>query len=200
MKLKLLINIILTICLTSSCKSILESVYGMNKKFEFTSKSAYVKYLENKKGLDISRVIYPDSGSRVSFLNAIQQGEFSVYYGSLLNDSIELIRSDILNENISCMGRIINEMNSGISGLNLSDSGLLANSELKNYTFRYIADNKIFDLNNSEKRMKIIMLYSFSLGRYFDNTFKEVQKFHVTHKDVTELIIISLDDVQSLPL
>ena len=182
----------------TSCSSLLKSRYGFNKQFDFTTKESYMVFLQNKKNFEITNVIFPDSNSRSAFLESIMRDSLSVYYGCLINDSVELVKTNELRDNLSCMGKILQDINFGEAELSKNDSSLFIKSQFKKYQFNFLINEEQLNINHFNKKLKIVMLYSYALGTYFDGTFNEVRKFHDTHKGSTELYIITLDDVSRL--
>ncbi len=182
----------------TSCNSLLKSKYGFNKQFDFTAKESYMVFLQNKKNFDITNVIFPDSNSRSAFLESIMRDSLSVYYGCLINDSVELVKTNEVRDNLSCMGKILQDINLGEAELSKDDSSLFTKSKFKAYQFNFLYNDEQLNINHFNKKLKIIMLYSYALGTYFDGVFNEVRKFHENHKESTNLYIITLDDISRL--
>ena len=136
---KLLIAFIIAIALhLMSCDTFLKLTYGLNKKFKFKTKESYLNFLQNEKGIDIKGVIYPDSNSRSSFLHSIMRDSLSIYYGSLMNDSVELVKTSDLKENLSCMGKILSDIKNNTMTLKRRDSSFFIKSNFKNYKFNFL--------------------------------------------------------------
>jgi len=189
----------ITICLFgcflffTSCKTILSKKYRVNQKFSFTSSAEYLDYLQKVKGFDLSHVIFPDTTTVNAFIGYILQKELVEYYGSLINDSTEVKKSQTLQDNLSCMGRVINEINTNKAINSFNDTSLLAKNEFHNFNFRFISSKEKFDLNRSTKPLKIILLYAYSYGTFFDEFLNEMNKFSQQQGNNAEVYIISLD-------
>lgn len=181
----------------TSCSTFLRVKYGLNKRFNFTTKESYISFLQ-KRNIDITKMISLDSNSRLPFLGSIMRDSLSVYYGCLINDSVELIKTSEVKDNLSCMGRILKDIRIRSAELDKNDSSLFIKSQFKMYQFNFLFNSKRLDLNQPNEKLKIIMLYSYSFGSYFDETFEEVRMFHEDHKEFTELYIITLDDISKL--
>ena len=185
------------VVLLISCRAFLKVKYGFNKPFNFTTKESYISFLQ-KKNIDVTKMIFPDNNSRIPFLMSIIRDSLTVYYGCLINDSVELVKTKELKDNLSCMGRVLDDIRIKAPGLSKSDSSLFIKSQFKTYQFNFLYNSKRLDLNQTNQKLKIIMLYSYASGSYFDDTFDEVRKFHENHKESTELYIITIDDVSKL--
>ena len=179
----------------SSCKFLIGKYYRTNERFNFKSKMAYSGFLEKKKKFDLSYIIYPDSSSWFNFVDFISGNGLSEYYGCLLNDSTEVKKSDALGENLNCMGRVLAEIQTDVLKNSSPDSSLLVKSNFKNFHFRQFLTNNVFELNHSEKPLKIILIYSYSFGRVFDKLYDSINSFHTTHINETQLYIIVLDNI-----
>lgn len=184
--------LVIGISLLFSCKAWISKKYHFNQEFPFKTPEGYLSYLEKKKGFDLSHVIYPDTSTLENFLFYISKNQLAEYYGSLINDSTEIKKTESLQDNLSCMGRVINEINTNSKQGSITDTNLAKNDFYK-YNFRFISSKNKFDLNNSPKPLKIILLYTYSYGTYFDSFLKEMNKFSKEHEKDAEVYIISLD-------
>jgi len=184
--------------LGAACTTFLKMRYGVNKHFNFTTKESYLTFLRDKKNIDTKNVLVPDSNSIPLFMGSIINDSLSIYYGCLINDSVELKKTKELSDNLSCMGRILEDISLGEASLNKEDSSLFVKSQFNKYHFYFLQNGEKLDINQSNSKLKIILLYSYSLGRYFDRTFNEVRMFHESHKKTTTLYIITLDDISRL--
>src|ERR1044072_7758858 len=108
--------IFLLLILLSSCKAFITKKYKFNQPFSFKTSDEFRDYLQNKKQFDLSHVIYPDNTSMIDFLNYISKNELVEYYGTLINDSTEIKKSANLQENVICMGRVLSDIHSNVSG------------------------------------------------------------------------------------
>ena len=184
--------------LGASCTTFLDLAYGLNKRFNFKTKESYIIFLRDKKNIDINGVIVPDSKSQSLFMESILRDSLTIYYGCLINDSVELKKTSELTHNLSCMGRILDDISHGEANLNKLDSSLFVKSQFNKYQFNFLYNDQQLNIAQSNEKLTIIMLYSYAFGRYFDKTFNEVRKFHENHKKSTDLYIITLDNVSQL--
>jgi hypothetical protein len=194
---KKIITILLSIFVFSSCKIIIEKKYGMNKPFKFKERKEYIEYL-NAKGFPSSNVLFVNDSSSYEFYRLLSDSQLGAYFGSLLNDSTEIRKTDELKENLSCAGRIIKDIDLNARRMEF-DSSFLVQSNFKTFSFKRLDNNEKFFMNSTNQKLKIIMLYGFSLGTLYDPLYREIINFYEQNKDKTELYIISLDPVGSLP-
>jgi hypothetical protein len=189
-----LILILAAVC-AISCKAMLIKKYGLNKKKNFANREEYINFLTEKKKFPLSNMLFPDSSSYLPFITSLVEKHLSVYYGSFLNDSTELVKSDELQKNLSCMGRILTDMNNGLSNMQTLNDSLIKRTDLKDYRFLSISTNELYKMNDSKKRLKIFLAYSYGLGSYFDSFYKATLDFAAKHKDEVELKIILMDQM-----
>src|SRR5204863_5934052 len=123
--------------LGTSCNTFLKIRYGLNRHSNFRTKESYLTYLRNKKNIDVQNVIVPDSNSISLFMESVINDSLSIYYGCLINDSIELKKTKELSENLSCMGRILEDISLGEARLNKKDSSLFVKSQFNKYQFNF---------------------------------------------------------------
>ncbi len=158
----------------------------------------YIAFLSEKKGFDPNLVIYPDTGSYYSFLSKLMSDELSVYYGCLRNDSIEMIKSAFLKENLSCAGRILEDVQRDAEMAISGKDSLFIKSDFRNFCFRYLKGDEKFNINLSKKKLKIILVYGYATGIYFDDYYKEVNNYFKAHQEDIDLFIVSMDPVSKL--
>jgi hypothetical protein len=186
----------LLLTLLSSCKFIFTKVYGFNKQEpKFSSRSEYLDFLERKKKIPRNALLIPDSASFTPLFTQIVNDRMGVFYGSFLNDTTILKKSENLKENLSCMGLILHNIKDNLKGLNTGQDTLLEKSNFNNFSFREATTNKVYKMNVSKKPLKIILLYSHSTGNYFTKLYKEILEFASEFESQVELKIISLDYV-----
>jgi hypothetical protein len=189
------IVVLITVTL-SGCRYLIARKYNLNREFTFNSRTEYFNHLQKKYSFASSQVLYPDSSSQQAFLFEISQARLMQYYGSFLNDSVELKKSERLSENLSCMGRILNEMELHFDKKNSGD--VIANSTFRTKYFRIGADDSRFGFKEDNK-LKIFLLYSYAMGSYSDDFYKEISNWVRERKDKVEIFIISMDPIQTLP-
>jgi hypothetical protein len=176
-----------------SCKALVAKKYGFNKKMSFANRAEYINFLTEKKKFPPSDILFPDSNSYSTFIASLMENHLTIYYGSFLNDSAELIKSDELQENLGCMGRILTDMNNGLVNMQTLNDSLIKRTDFKDYRFLNISTNEVYKMNDSKKRLKIFLAYSYSFGSYFDGFYKATFDFAAKHKDEVELKIVSID-------
>lgn len=188
-------QIILVFCLSAffSCRFIITKTYGINRKFRFKTRTEYIQYLTKKEKLDTSKIIYPDSISISIFLNDMTQRNSVEFYGAFLNDSLEIIKSDFLRENASCVGRIIKEVETiNKNFLHLSDTSIKINHEFRNFKFKRVF-GAYTNINDYKKPVKIFLIYSFAYGNLFDKFYKKMNELSLRYNNSLEIIIIDID-------
>ena len=193
---KLIITLFYPIFILLSCKVLIEKRYGMNRPFRFETKNEYTNYLSGK-GFPSSNMLVIDSSSIDAFAQALAQNQQTVYYGCFLNDTTELKKTESVKENLGCAGRILNDVSLNINKVHY-DSSLLIKSNFNEFVFRKLIDDSKFNMNESEKQLKIIMVYSYSLGSYYDSMYTDIIHFYKENIRSTDLYIISLDPVNRL--
>ena len=192
------ILIFFSIFLLSSCKIFISKKYKFNQKFEFETRADYINFLQNKKGFTPSVIIYPDSAFYDKFLIDLAQNQLSVYYGCLVNDTMEIAKSALLKDNLNCAGRILGEIKKNIAFEGIGKDSSIVKSSFRDLKFRYLTNNSFFDLGLSTKKLKIFLIYGHALGTYFDSYFRQVNKFYNVNENETDLFIITIDPVRRL--
>ena len=181
---------VLTLTSIFSCKALIAHKFKFNRKFDFKNREEYFNYLEAEKKFDISHMLYPDSSSVQKFIKYLSDNKLTVYYGTLLNDSVELKKSPELQDNLSCMGRILTEITN--AGNSFTDS-LYIRSQFKDFSFRFINSQKKFEFYKTGETLKIFLLYSYMYGTYFDPFLKEMNKFASQNTGKATVYIVNLD-------
>jgi hypothetical protein len=148
-----------------------------------------------KKDLDIDdfMVIYPDSESVAPFFTLLVYDTLTIYYGVVLNDSIEFKKSIYLGEDSRCIGRIINEVVK-YSRYNIArlDSSLLQGSRLAKMRFRLLLDDSEVTFNNGLKG-KLLLVYHYGLGTFYDPYFKAFANLYRKHHEFFDMYIVTTD-------
>jgi hypothetical protein len=178
-----------------SCKTLLTEKYRFNKPFSFESKSLYLEYLKSKYGFPAEHVLYPDSTSRDALGNDIIKAKLAQYYGTFINDTLEVRKTELLSENLSCIGQVLKEIENN-SNDNYGN-GVAINKNFRNYHFKIAVNDSDF-IFNSDKKIKIFLLYAFAMGSYFDNFFRDVMNWVQNKNGKLEVFIIDLDPIQNL--
>jgi hypothetical protein len=178
-----------------SCKTFLTAKYRFNQPFSFGSKTAYLEYLKNRYAFPAEHVLYPDSISQTALANDIIKAKLAQYYGAFINDTLEVRKTDFLSENLSCIGRVLKEIENNSN--NNYGNGIAINKDFRNYHFKIAADDSDF-VFRSNKKLKIFLLYAFAMGNYFDDFFQDIMNWTQNKNEKVEVFIIALDPVQSL--
>ncbi len=179
------------------CSSILRSKYRFNQPFRFSTKMEYLNYLENKYSFSYAHVLYPDSLSQYAFFNNVMQARLSQYYGTFINDTLEVKKTKHLSENLTCIGRVLKEIEINSSKVGYIND-VTTNTVFRDYHFK-VADNDSDFVFNPNGKVKIFLLYAFAMGNYFDEFFKDVVVWAKNVPEKVEIFIISLDPIQKLP-
>jgi hypothetical protein len=178
------------------CNPIIKSVYHVNREFKFTSRTDYLAFLNKSYSLTPGQVVYFDSVSERLFITDAMQKSISEYYGSFINDSTEIKQSAFLEENASCIGRVLKEIedNSG----KIDDSLLVKNTVFRNYKLLNAKTDQQLEVN-ADKKVKVFLLYSYRLGTYFNSFYKDVAALSKNNKDQLSIYVITVDPIRGLP-
>lgn len=180
-----------------SCSYFLAKKYRTNQPFTFTTKQAYLHYLQQEKHFEVNNVLYLDSVTYPLIFNVISKG-YPVYYGSFINDSIEIKKSAALMINEECVGRMSQEIRKNVAQKEGFDSSLRLSSNINRFGLCHAINNHRLYINDN-KRVKVFMLYGFAQGRIYDNLYKEVyQAYYETNRSF-DLYIILIDRLYQLP-
>jgi hypothetical protein len=182
------------------CKWYVIHQYKMNNSFSFKQKADFIQYINKKKLFKINQVLFIDKASYTKFFNEKLTDDSTLFYvGTYLNDSTMVKRSKFLNENISCSGRIENEIKQNLNKNNFSVDDLKQVSNLSNYTLRYLSNNEIFDINADKKLSKIFITYTYRYGKWYDNLYKEINDLQQLNNQNTNVYLVCLDPISTLP-
>jgi hypothetical protein len=188
----------LIICaLLSGCSSIIKETYNVNNNYHFESVADYLEYFNQTNGFKGDKILYPNSISYNKLITQVVNEKTAIYYGTFINDSTELIKSEFLKENISCMGRVLNEIkknsqSSPFRGAAI-DSLLQPDKDFSKLTLYYLADKKPFHIDNTQKKLNVFLLYGKNIGKLFKKNFNEILKYTDDNKDLLTLHFISVD-------
>ena len=182
-----------------SCTSIIKQATKANRKFSFTTQADYYNYLVNKKGFSPNQILFPDSISYVEFGQKVLMKENPViYFGSFLNDSVSIRKSDFLKDNQACIGRMNGEIENNLRITTYSDSIVQTIVNLSKFNFYYLKDKKIFSVSNSKKQLKVFLIYYYPFGTMYDKLYKEIEEACLKNIVKTDLFIICVDPVYAL--
>jgi len=186
--------------LITSCGSVIKEVYDVNQNHIFESLDHYVKFFEKSNNIRGDNLLYLDSSSHKKFLDEVVRQNFATYYGSFINDTIEIKKSDFLQENMGCMSRVLDEIkNSSMQNNFLENKSLFVKNEnFKKNVFLYLKDNKQFHFNDASQKITVFLIYSSQLGKLFKKDFQMLQKYATENKNGVELFIISIDECYNL--
>ncbi|NOT51024.1 MAG: hypothetical protein HOP10_07080 [Chitinophagaceae bacterium] len=109
-----------------------------------------------------------------------------------------MIKSPELKDNLGCAGRILAEIKTNDASSDLMNKSLFTKSNFRQFSFKYLDDNRSFNVNESNKKLKVILIYSFSGGTYYDGYYKDIQDYFIKHQADVDLYIITLDPVSRL--
>jgi hypothetical protein len=190
-----LIFLLLLCCLIFSCKILYTKKFNLNQKFAFKSKEEYIKYLKAKK-FNSDLFLYLDSASYISFITKIDNN--TVYYNSFINDTLAIIKSDFLNDNQSCEGRIGKEIQELILNNTIIESKKVIDKNIYNNTLFYLKNNERYKSVDTNKKLTIFLVNIFETGTYYKSLYDEIEAVQVKHKKEINLFIISLSPVYAL--
>jgi hypothetical protein len=184
------------VAISCGCRPIFNAVYKFNREFTFTNRTEYLSFLDRSYSLAPEQVVYLDSLSEQLFIMEVVQRNISEYYGSFINDSVEIKHSSFLEENTSCIGRVLTEIeaNSG----KITDSLLVKNKNFRQYKLLNTKTDQQLALN-ADKKIKVFLLYTYRMGNYFNGFYKDVAALSKGKKDQLSIYVISLDPIRRLP-
>ena len=198
---KILIASIFFIAFTlTSCKWYAIHRYQMNKPFTFKQKTEFINYLKKKKAFKLGQVLYLENESYAKFIHEkLTQDSTSFYVGNYFNDSMIVKRSQHLNENTSCIGRIEQEIRNDCSRNHFNENELMTVSKMSGYHLKYLSDNKTFDINADKKANKIFLTYSTRYGKWYDGLYKEINDLQKKNNQNVSVYVVCLDPIYKLP-
>lgn len=182
-------------CSFCSCNAIIGKFYGINKPMNLQSREEYIRFIEDKKKIDRSYILLPDSGTYNLFMDHVYGDRLGYYYGTYLNDSLAIIRSKELNENMTCMGRVLANMKLGLDHMRPGKDSLIEPAQFNQFKFYEAGSGNTYQIEKSEKPIKIYLLFYFSSGRLFDKSYKEIFRFAEENRDSVELRVITTDRI-----
>jgi hypothetical protein len=181
----------------SSCKWVVEKKFHMNQKFRFKSVVEYQNHLL-KKGFDTSSVLFLPANKYNDFALDYFFGQTaSPYIATFINDSIKIKKSEVLSENLGCMGRILKDVNNQVQDSTESQFEAVK-KQFSSYSFQQFGSNSDWTMSLSKKRFKIILVYSYSFGTYYNDTYKELLLFQRQNEADVDVFIISIDNLNTL--
>lgn len=182
-----------------SCKFYAIKKYQLNKPFSFIHKSSYLDFIMKRNIGEQNHFLYLDSASYERFLmDKIQKDTTVLYLGCYLNDSTCFLKSNFFNKNISCSGRIENEVLSNLAYKEKDSLHFKKVQKLSTYKMHPLINNEVFSINHDEKRIKLFLLYSYSYGTYYDKLIKNLNEIVKQNETDISMYIICIDPLYSL--
>ena len=179
------------------CRFWVNKKYQLNRPGTFANKAAYIQAIEQEKIIPIGQLLYVESRSLPLFYHeVIKKSNAIVYLGTYVNDTLCLKKSTQLQENESCWGRIEKEINEQVSIFNPPDNVCCRTESLSAYPLRYIENDELFHPNAIGK-WTIYLLYSYSLGSYYNRLYQSVFGLQKKYANKLNVYIISLDPVNT---
>ncbi len=176
-----------------SCVPVMKEVYGVNKKIEFKNRKEYTSHLQNKYNFNLKNLYYADEKSYDNLINHIVTNDLSYFYGIVLNDSIQIKRAGLI-KNESCSYSILNAINTIPKELNSTNTE--RNDFFIRNSFFNILNDEPLNLNSNERK-KIILIFSYTMGRMNKSDFAEIEKLFIANKKF-DLYILTVDRVFDL--
>jgi len=189
---KVVVLLIASVCMISSCKSVMSKMYGLNKPMNFTTKEEYIDYVENKRKIKRSDILLVDSADFGSLWSKALKTKAGYYLGTYINDSVSVRRTDFLKENTTCLARVLDNISLGMKSRESLDS-LTEPDNFNEFQFYECSSGEKYSMSNSEKPIKIFLLYQFSSGRLFDTSFREIFDFAEQNRYKVEVKVIPMD-------
>lgn len=181
---------IITTCIVifSSCNQLILKLAGANNNQSFSKIEDYYEHVQSSYSIDLTNLYYVECKTHYNFLQKVVGEKTDIYYGTFIDELNKFKTSEFLNENKSCSGRILNEIENPTQEL-IIDS------------IFYQVD--IINANTSEKflpskgKKNIVLIFSTNLGRFHQKDIIEIQhRFSDTTK--YQLAIISMDRICDL--
>ncbi len=180
-----------------SCRFWINQKYQWGRSKTFNNKAAYIQAVGQEKIIPIGQLLYVESTALPLFYQkVIKKSNAIVYLGTYLNDSFCLKKSAQLQENESCWGRIEKEIKEQISISNPPDSLWCRTESLATYPLRYAENDELFHPNAIGK-WTIYLLYSYSLGSYYNRLYQSVFTLQKKYPSKLDVYVISLDPVNT---
>lgn len=168
-----------------SCKSIIKNAYQVNKEIQFESREDYKNIAETKYKIKPANLFYTSRSDYLRLIELINLRKVDYFYGIFTDETTKLRASNYLNDNQSCRGRIMKEMQ--------SKSGNIIRDSL----FQKISFYNIINANRSifpNGKHRIVLIFGHTQGLLKRKDFKEIQDI-VLKNPKFELFIISLDPI-----
>lgn len=186
-------SIIVFLC---SCSVLLKRIYKIDKKFSFETRNEYLQYIRKNGNLDINQVGYMDSLSYLKFgFEGLQNDSTVIYFGSFINDSVSIKKSVHLTDNQACYSRMFAEIQNVLALKNYDDSLLKNNFNFLKYNIYSLAGNKRISFSGDNKKIRIVLLYSYSFGNYYNKFYNEVRQIQKENAGAVGLTIITMDPI-----
>lgn len=183
--------LITALLLMTSCARILPAVYGLNNHKTFASKADYTKYITQATRVHNDHVLYVHKSDFHKLMSDISTRNVDYYYGTFINDSMQVEMSGYFKDNQSCGGRIIAELKQSSE-----KTKYIANSTLKEIRLYRMDDNSEFVFPNSNKRV-IFLIHSYKMGSVHKKDYKHIAQYITSVDDLAELYVISIDPYDS---
>lgn len=173
--------------LAVSCKPIVSILYNPNSHKTFKSKKDYFTLIEKQYGIKPEDMYIPDSSDWNSFVAIIAGSKMDNYYGTFKASDSVFVKSDFLQQNESCMGRILGDISL------YEQSGIAkADSFFYKIDFRSATDgHRIFPKNNYRT---LVFIFSYKQGKIPAKGLKEIQNKYRNNAGY-QLLFISLDQI-----
>ncbi|MBU3713540.1 MAG: hypothetical protein FGM46_01170 [Ferruginibacter sp.] len=182
-----------------SCTAFIKQKYGLQRPFRFDTKKDFLRVIEKENLFPSKNILYIDSSSVIDFFqDMVQKENISIYIGAYLNDTILIKRSDYLNENESCRGRIENEMLLNTYRKEYPDSLKIKTKKFSSYKLCRLSNNSAFVIDKDLGKLTFFLLYSYSSGTYYRPLYQKAFELQHNNPDNIDIYIISTDPIQWL--
>lgn len=189
--------VLLYVCI--GCKTLIKHPYKIGHNIKFNTKEEYSNVIQKKYPKIWRCFLKLDSVSTIHFIqNELLTQPFKLYLGCYINDSMKCSESLFLSERPSCIGRIEKEILKNLDSGNLAKKTLVKGEKLSQYNFTYLYSGKECLLKDSMPSIHIFLLYTYSLGTYYDSLYKKIEDWQSRYGKVANFFIVSIDSLYRL--
>jgi len=170
--------------------------YSIGTENQITERGAYIDFIKQKKFFPVEQMLYTSRKGYIPFhFNVMQRDSSIVYMGTYINDSLRILKPEFLQDNQSCSGRLQTEIER-ILQANPAVAFKTENTEpLAIYDLHYLINKEPFLLSKSGNKQHIFLIFSQGYGTYYNQFYKDVEKFYQQYASKANLYVITLEPV-----
>lgn len=170
-----------------SCKPIAATLYKQNSHKIFESKKDYFALVEKQYGIKPEDMYIPDSSDWNAFATMVVANKIDNYYGTFKASDSVFVKSNLLQENESCIGRILGD-------ISLYEQSGMAKADSLFYQINFKSATgglRIFPKNNYRT---LVFVFSYKQGKIHARDLKEIQNKYRNNAEY-QFLFISLDHI-----